>query len=137
MVAELRDRVEGLRPGPDALHSGYELYLFIASFAGEYMLHIADEELRANPALWKHYDDETLRETEGRLIGSIPPEEMAVWLRLMLPAMNAVERAGLLAGVRSTIPPEAFEGCLAIAREALDPRDWSRLEADLAAAAAA
>ncbi len=53
----------------------------------------------------------------------------------VLPALNAPERAELLAGIRAVAPPGAFEAMADIARRVLPPAEWSRLEMAVAAAA--
>ena len=136
-IAELARRIERGPAGVDPRAFGQDYYLRLASFAGEYLLHLAEEQLRANPALWARYDDATLRETEARLIADIPPGEMATWLELMLPAMNPVERRDMLAGMRDGMPPEIFAGIFALARRVLPPAAGARLESELNKAVAA
>jgi hypothetical protein len=68
-----------------------------------------------------------------RLVASLTPEEMATAMRWMLPAANASERAGVLAGVRDTAPPSVFEALLALVRSHLSARDAAKLDLALGA----
>ena len=60
-------------------------------------------------------------------MGSIPPEEMATSLALMLPAMNVDDRTELLGGMRAGAPAEVFEGVWALAGSVLAPADHRAL----------
>ena len=55
--------------------------------------------------------------------------------RWILLSLDHATRVGLLTGARHSMPPEAFAGLLAIARDALPAHDLTRLDAALTAAA--
>ena len=59
---------------------------------------MADEEERLMPARWEAFDDEALRRVHRALLDGVRPAEKLAAMRFMLPAMNAAERAELLAG---------------------------------------
>ena len=52
-------------------------------------------------------------------------------LHWFFPALNAPERAAMLAGMRQGMPPEAFPGVLGIAEATLSAADYARLQRDL------
>ena len=58
---------------------------------------------------------------------TVEPEEMGVVLRWMLPHLTPDERAMMLADMRRSAPPPAFEAALALARAQLTPREWDKL----------
>jgi hypothetical protein len=66
------------------------------------------------------------------IVSSIPPDEMAASLALMLPAMNIDDRTELLGGIRATAPAEAFEGVWGLAASVLTAADHEALAARLA-----
>lgn len=75
-----------------------------------HLQHMHQEETASNPALWAHHGDDVLREAQGRIQGSIPPQRFGEWLQVMLPSMNLNDRAGMYLGIRHGAPPEAFAG---------------------------
>lgn len=123
------------RGGPSAPALGHAFVVGLSRFEGEMLVHMADEEERLMPALWAAFDDDALLRIHDALVASIPPAEKAEHLGWMLPALNARERAELLAGARASVPPPAFEALRGLARRVLPAADWDRLEADLSAAA--
>ena len=58
------------------------------------------------------------------IIGSIPPDEMAQTLSMMLPAMNVDDRTELLAGMQAGAPPEAFAAVVGLAGSVLTAADF-------------
>jgi hypothetical protein len=65
------------------------------------------------------------------IVGSIPPDQMAASLALMLPALNVDDRTELLGGMREGAPPEVFEGVWGLAGSVLAERDHAALAARL------
>ncbi len=121
-IATLRAQAVALRagPGPAAAH---RLYRQLAAFIAENFEHMDVEETRHNQALWAAYDDAELQAIEGRILASIGPQEMGLWLRWMLPAFNPAERAQLIAG----LPDEVRAPVLGQARTLLDDVAWAKL----------
>lgn len=111
----------------------HRLYLQLAVFVAENIEHMNIEETENNALFLQHYSDAELMALEGEIVSNIPPAEMAIWLRWMIPYMNAVERLRMLAGAKMHAPREAFEGMLALAGDALSERDWYKLERGLQA----
>lgn len=71
------------------------LYRHLALFVGDNFAHMHYEETVHNAALWALYTDAELHELHGRLLASLPPQEMDTVMRWMLPALNPAERAPL------------------------------------------
>lgn len=110
----LTDLVERLETAGDAARpaAGHALYLRFAEFVAADFTHMAEEETALMPVLQAHYTDAELVEMEGRIIAATPPAIMDRVLSLMLPAISAPERAAMLAGMRGTMPVDAFDGLL-------------------------
>ena len=131
----LLGRLEAASPGERA-GLGRALYLGFSGFVAEDFEHMLEEETRITPLLHELFSDAELIEIEGRIVGSVPPEEMMAVLRLMMPALNPTERIDFLSFARASAPPEAFEAMLRFgAQPALNPSDWERLVAGLGVAA--
>ena len=128
-LSALRDEARALAaaPGAERMALALRLYRHLALFVAENFEHMHFEETVHNAALWTHYTDAELADIHGRLLASIPPAENLLVARWMLPAMNPTERAGLLAAVAPTMPPEAFLGVLDHVRPHLDNRAWTKL----------
>lgn len=103
------------------------LYRALALFVADNFQHMHVEETAHNALLWAHYSDAELHAIHEALVASIPPATMALALHWFLPALNAPERAVLLADMRQSVPPQAFAGVLEIAERTLAAPDHARL----------
>jgi hypothetical protein len=99
----------------------------LGSFVSDYLAHQDYEELVVMPALSIAIGVDELEATEQALIASIPPDEMATALALMLPAMNIEDRVEMLGGMQLGAPPEVFAGVCGLAQSVLEPADYAAL----------
>lgn len=113
---------------PDAPWKGHVFLVRLSRFAGELLVHMADEEEQIMPALQSAMSEEQLAELHHAIVSSVPPQEMAQWAEWMLPASNTPERAGLLAGMRAGAPPQVFAFFRDLARRVLPAADDAALE---------
>jgi len=109
----------------------HRLYLELASFTGDYLAHQDIEERVVMPQLEAAVGIEAVVGMHQAILGSIPPDEMAHSLALMLPAMNVDDRTELLGGMREGAPAEVFEGVWGLAGTVLDPADHAAVAARL------
>lgn len=128
-IADLRDLAALVRDGREATRAAAlgRLYRALALFVAENFVHMQTEETAHNAALWAAYGDDELAAIEHALVASIPPAAMFEALHWFLPALNASERAGMLAEMSRGMPPEAFRAVLGIAERTLSPADHARL----------
>ena len=133
---EHRDSIDALRAEAAALRGAtarvqpalaLRLYHHLSLFVAENFQHMHIEETANNAALWAAYSDVELNEIHGRLVASIAPPDFMLVARWMVPALNPMERAMLLGGVKAHTPPEAFLGLLAGVCPYLDARGWDKL----------
>jgi hypothetical protein len=68
----------------------------------------------------------------GELLGSIPSDELMLWIDWMFPAMNLPECAELLGAMRTGAPPEAFKAFAERVHMARGESDWQKLKTLLA-----
>jgi hypothetical protein len=128
-IERLRAAAQQL-PGLDAtLQAGalHALYLELALFVADNLQHMHVEETRHNAALWSAYTDAELRAIHDALLATVPPAEMMLVMRWMLPQMNALERLELLGGMRQGAPAQVFHAVLDVVQPHLSPRDWAKL----------
>ncbi|HEY3484888.1 MAG TPA: hypothetical protein VGK49_05855, partial [Ilumatobacteraceae bacterium] len=111
----------------DPRRLGHLLYLELSGFTSAYLAHQLVEERVVMPSLEQAIGPDEVFGLHNAIISSIPPEEMASGLSMMLPAMNLDDRAELLAGMRMSAPPEAFGAVVGLARSVLRPVDFDAL----------
>lgn len=103
------------------------LYRQLAQFVAANFQHMHVEETAHNAVLWAHYTDAELVQIHDALVASIPPEQMLVTARWLVPFLNPVERAGLLLDIRGKAPAPAFQALLDTARPHLAAGEWAKL----------
>jgi hypothetical protein len=107
----------------DARDDVFRVYVELASFTGTYLAHQDFEERDVMPALERTIGFEQVLTLHQALVSSIPPEEMAQTLPLMLRAMNIDDRTEMLGGMQQNAPAEVFAGVWNLAKSALTPSD--------------
>lgn len=107
------------------------VYLDLSAFTGAYLAHQDVEERRIQPIVAAAVGNEVWFDVHQALVASIPPNEMADSLAIMLPAMNLDDRVELLGGVRAGAPAEVFAGVTALAASVLHPTDMAAVAARL------
>jgi len=128
-IDALRAEAAGLRSAAARLQPALALRLYhhLALFVAENLQHMHIEESVNNAALWAAYSDAELIEIHDRLLVGISPPQFMLVARWMVPALNPMERAGLVGGIQAQTPPEALLGVLACVRPHLDERGWDKL----------
>jgi hypothetical protein len=101
------------------------LYHGLALLVADNLEHMAVEETDNNAALWADYSDAELAQVQQALLATVPPEEMSLSLRWMLPAMAPAERAALF----GALPQASHAKVLETLRPHLGARDWAKLTA--------
>jgi hypothetical protein len=116
--------------GPKAKRAeiGLEFYRGLNLFYADFLEHMNREEVEAERSLHSLCPPEDIMAMVGELIGSIPPEEMMLWIDLMFPAMNLPECAELLGAMKAGAPPEAFKVLADRVHMARGELDWQKLE---------
>jgi hypothetical protein len=109
----------------------HDLYLDLATFTRDYLTHQDVEEAVVMPALESAIGVEAVLGIHEAILASIPPERFARVLAVMLPAMNIDDRSELLAGVRVSAPPEAFDSAWSLTGSVLPASEHTALAARL------
>ncbi|MGI1661038.1 hypothetical protein ACRDNQ_02260 [Palleronia sp. KMU-117] len=84
------------------------LYRRFGRFVADDLLHMEHEEHVLLPDLQAAFTDEELRELEGRIVATIPPEHMVLFLDAMLEAMPKADGTAMLDAMRAGMPPAAY-----------------------------
>jgi hypothetical protein len=98
------------------------LYRRFGRFIADDLLHMEHEEHVLLPDLQAAFTDEELRELEGRIVATIPPEHMILFLDAMLEAMPETDGTAMLDAMRAGMPPAAYAALM----QAVDDRRRGR-----------
>jgi hypothetical protein len=102
-------------------------YLNLARFTAVYLDHMAYEEEVVMPALNAALSDAELADVTAAIRGSVPPPDMCVFMRYMVPGMNLDERADMLSDMHANAPADVFELFRSAAEAALSPAEYRTL----------
>jgi len=114
-------------PDASVRDDAFRVYMELASFTGAYLAHQDFEERDVMPALERAIGPDAVFALNQTIVASIPPDEMAKSLALMIPAMNVDDRAELLGGMQQGAPAEVFNGVWGLVKSVLVPADASAL----------
>ncbi len=127
LLAELCAELEESSGDARAL-LGEQLHAELNCFVGDYLLHMHREETEGNAALWAHFSDAELLALQGELLTQIPPMRFAEWMQIMLPSMNAKDRATFVEELRGGAPSPIFRGFTRLAEQVLSDDQWAALQ---------
>ncbi|WEK49863.1 MAG: hypothetical protein P0Y66_19570 [Candidatus Kaistia colombiensis] len=112
------------------------LYLRYTKFQAHDYEHMIEEETETLSLLHRLFRDDELATIESNIIGSVAPDMMMEFIRIMIPAMNPAERLEMLGGMKAAMPVPVFAAVVDMGvKPVLDPADWQALEQALAKAA--
>jgi len=94
-------------------------------FFAFYLAHMNKEEVTIVPAMKEHFTDDQMRAMQAAIIGAMPPERLAGYLRWMLPSLSLGELTGLLTGVKNGAPPALLQMVNGIGSANVDPARWA------------
>ena len=128
LFEQLRDlggQIEAARDSDQKVDLGNQIYSVFNTYIGDYLGHLDREEAELEQALWDHFTDQELADIDHELMGSIPPERMAVWVGVICKSWNASELTDILAAMKQVTPPEAFAGMLQMGEQATPAATWA------------
>ena len=123
-MRELGSQIEAAADNEQKVALGNELYGIFNTYIGDYLSHLDREEGELEQALWDNFRDEELAEIDHRLMGSVPPERMGLWVDIIGNSWNASDLTTILAGMKQSAPPEAFAGMLHMMQQATPAATW-------------
>lgn len=97
-------------------------------FAG-YLAHMNKEESSLVPAMREHFTDDQVRAMRSKIMGAMPRDQFAAYLRWMLPSLSLSELAGMLMGIKQGAPPELFRFVAGIGEGHVEPDRWTAVRA--------
>jgi len=128
-IGNLEDESRALRNGRADQRAALaqRLYRHLAAFVGENLQHMHIEETENNATLWALYTDPELADLHDRLVGSLPPDEMALTARWMAAALNPQELALVFGDIQRKAPAAALQALLDVTRPVLSDTRWAQL----------
>ena len=103
------------------------LYHELALFVAHNFEHMHEEETAHNRVLWQCYTDAELAGVHDALVASIPPHEMMVVARWMVPYMSPAERTAMLSDMQQHAPAPVLAAVLAQVQPHLTQPEWTKL----------
>jgi hypothetical protein len=128
-IDELWRQVERLAESPPdgAPAAARDLYLGLSAFTAETLLHMDHEERELQAVFDRFLSPAELEQVHADVVGSIGPEEMDAFMRLMIPGNDRATRAAMLGGAQATMPPAVFATMIEGYRGLVSNDDWSDL----------
>ena len=100
-------------------------------FHAKYLDHMAMEESKMNPLIWKHFADEELMGIHGKIMATLAPEQIVLWFKYIVPALNPMERNIILSGFKTNAQKEFVDQVLKVIREEMPASSFARMVASL------
>ena len=89
-----------------------DFYSSISNFQSKYLAHMAMEESKMNQLIWKNFTDEELMGLHGKIMSTFTPEQIMMWFKYIVPALNPFERTIIMGGFKANAPTPFFDSVL-------------------------
>ena len=128
LLGHVAQQFDAVLAEPDPA-AGLALYRDLARFVAAYLPHLHQEETEVMPAIWQRCSDAEIASTRAAFMAELTPQETALSMELMLPALDRRTRAELVRGLAARAPAPVVEGVMAVAGRVLPAEDVARLRA--------
>ena len=128
-LTKMADELESIDPPERRTEFGARINRVANEFFAFYLAHMNKEEVTIVPAMKEHFTNEQLRAMQGAVMGAMPPERLATYLRWMLPSLTLGELTGMLSGVKNGSPPQFLQFVNGIGTANVDPARWALVRA--------
>ena len=113
---------------------GQRIFFAFNEFIAFNLYHMNKEENVLMFLLWKHYTDAQIRQMEGEILQSIPPQTLLAESRWMMRSINNREVTEWLAGIKQGAPAAVFNNFLQMAEDELPADRLTKVRDSLALA---
>jgi Hemerythrin HHE cation binding domain len=127
-IAKMAHDLASTAPREGRIQLGIELNRETNEFFSAYLDHMNREEKTLVPLMRERFTDQQMRTMRGTIMGRMPRERLASYMRWMLPSLNVDELTGVLAGVKSASPPPVLQFISGIAAQHVDPQRWQTVK---------
>lgn len=117
------------RDSPPHLVSNF--YVAVSNFHSNYLTHMAMEENKMNALIWKNFTDDELMEQHGKIMSSLTPEQIMMWFKYIIPALNHFERMIIMGGFKANAPTPFFDTVLDMLSGLIKQNEYQQLSTAL------
>jgi hypothetical protein len=128
---ELGSQIEAVEGNDQKVALGDQLYRMFNTHISDYLGHLVREDTELEQALWDNFTDQEIADIDHQIMGSIPPERMAVWVPVICNSWNASQLTAVLADMKLGAPPDAFAGMLKMVEQAAPAATWETVRTAL------
>ena len=89
-----------------------QFYTDVTNFQSKYLAHMAMEESKMNALIWEHFTDADLMGQHGQIMSALTPEQIMLWFKYIVPALNPFERTIIMGGFKANAPKPFFDSVL-------------------------
>ncbi len=126
-LTAMAEELEGTEAPARRIEWGARINREANEFFAFYLAHMNKEEVTIVPAMKEHFTNEQLRAMQGAIMGAMPPDRLASYLRWMLPSLTVDELTGMLSGVKNGAPPQFLQFVNGIGMANVDPARWAAM----------
>ena len=113
--------------GTESADETHDFYIQFSNFQSKYLEHIYQEETVTELLLQQHFTDEELVQHRNTILKSLEFPTLLLWMKYMIPAQSQAENIGMLTGLKSGAPEEAFNTVLNTVQKEMDPARFESL----------
>ena len=106
---------------------GANFYMAITDFHSKYLAHMAMEERDINPLIWANFTDEEIIGWHGQVMSTLTPDQIMMWFKYIVPALNPFERSIIMGGFKENAPSELFDSVLNNLKEYMSENEHLQL----------
>ena len=107
------------------------VYEAVSNFHSKYLAHMAMEESKMNTLIWANFTDAELMEQHGQIMSALTPEQIMMWFKYIVPALNHFERTIIMGGFKANAPTPFFDTVLDMLSGLIKQNEHQQLSAAL------
>ena len=108
-------------------HFVSSFYEAVANFYSKYLAHMAMEESKMNALIWANFTDAELMEQHGKIMSTLTPEQIMMWFKYIVPALNHFERTIIMGGFKENAPTTFFDSVLDMLSGLIKQNEYQQL----------
>ena len=134
---QLENEIDAMKQELNAITTGSapnvlsHFYTTVSDFHSKYLTHMAMEESRMNALIWENFTDAELMEQHGKIMSTLSPEQIMMWFKYIVPALNPFERTIIMGGFKANAPVPFFDSVLDMLSGLIKQNEHQQLTAAL------
>ena len=106
---------------------GANFYTAVSNFHSKYLAHMAHEESEILDLIWENFSDQELIQMHEEIMKTFSPEQVIMWFKCIVPALNPMEQLALMGGFKSAAPAFFFDSVMEILSSLMPKKNVDRL----------